>query len=601
MKKSIAVAALLLLMAPVFSQDGAETGDPAAPSLEAPSPETPAADPATPEGAAPESAIPETATPGAGAEKTEDSKRLDTIRYGTETEIAALIQTLKTENADGLDDDLVTVAKNTRNRNILSGVFSFFGDRGKEGLEDRALQAIEDRNDEANETVLAALDYLGKVKSTHAVPYIKEFLDAEERPFINACIKALGLIGGAMPPGDFPARSDTADAEEPPAEETAPAEKDGSAGAAEGGGETGTAEGGAETEITEGGGETDPAEGDEETGQAERDGETDPAEGPDPKIAGDNAAPPPSGAAPPSDPPSRSLQDSAAAVAEYLIDFYNQRTPGEENRREIIIALGDVKSPAGIPLLREIAENSDERSALRMAALDSLAKIGDSRGLGAALLSVDSADPNVRSAAVAALGPFSGPDVDKAILEAFRDSYYRTRMAAAQAAGKRRFTEAVPYLRYRAERDDVPAVKDEAIKALGAIGGRDALEFLAALFGERKNADRARILAAEMLLRNDADRYAPKVIEELDEAKGKNQTALYNGFLRVLGAAKSPALEDLCRRFFASGGVVEKSYALDMTLNNGFRSLSEQVKELQDEKNGSLSRKSRSVAEKMGL
>jgi hypothetical protein len=174
-------------------------------------------------------------------------------------------------------------------------------------------------------------------------------------------------------------------------------------------------------------------------------------------------------------------------------------------------------------------------------------------------------------------------------------------MAAAQAARDRRFVEAVPYLRYRAERDDVPAVKDEAIKALGAIGGRDSLEFLASLFGERKNADRARILAAEMLLQNNADRYAPKVIEELDEAKRKNQTALYNGFLRVLGAAKSPVLEDLCKRFYASGGVVEKSYALDMTLNNNFRSLSAQVKELQDEKNGSLSRKSRLVAEKLGL
>jgi hypothetical protein len=38
-----------------------------------------------------------------------------------------------------------------------------------------------------------------------------------------------------------------------------------------------------------------------------------------------------------------------------------------------------------------------------------------------------------------------------------------------------------------------------------------------------------------------------------------------------------------------------------MTLNNGFRSLAAQVKELNDEKNGSLSRKSRSVAEKLGI
>jgi hypothetical protein len=127
------------------------------------------------------------------------------------------------------------------------------------------------------------------------------------------------------------------------------------------------------------------------------------------------------------------------------------------------------------------------------------------------------------------------------------------------------------------------------------------MEFLAGLFGERKNSDRSRILAAEMLLQNRADQHAPRVIEEMDDAKQRNQTALYNGFLRVLGAAKSPVLEDLCRRFFASGGVVEKSYALDMTANNGFRSLAEQVRALHDERNGSLSRKSRAVAEKLGL
>jgi HEAT repeat protein len=562
MKKSIAAAMAFMLMIRAFSQDAEGKSDSAPPDQEATVPAPAQAEP---------SAAPENSVPRAEKDNTEDARRLDTIRYGTETEIAALIQTLKTESADTLDGELVMVAKNTHNRNILSGVFSFFADRKKGGLEDRALQAIEDRNDEANETVLAALDYLGKVESVHAVPYIKELLDAEERPFVNACIKALGLIGGAMPAGASPDRSDTT---------------------------------GSITAVVEPKPETEPEAPPEATAEGEREGEQGGetedslAEGPEPERPDDGAESPP---ASPPDPPPRTIQESAAAVADYLIGFYNERTPGDESRREIIVALGDVRSPAGIPLLREIAENSDERSALRMAALNSLAKIGDSRGLGAVLLSVDSADPNVRSAAVASLGPFSGPDVDNAILEAFRDSYYRTRMAAAQAARDRRFVEAVPYLCYRAERDDVPAVKDEAIKALGAIGGRKSLEFLTTHFEERKNSDRARILTAEMLLQNDADRYVPAVIRELDEAKGKNQTALYNGFLRVLGSAKSPALEDLCRRFFASGGVVEKSYALDMTANNGFRSLADQVKALSDEKNGSLSRKSRSVAEKLGI
>jgi HEAT repeat protein len=520
-RKISAVALLAIILFPVFSQ------------------EPPVADPAM-----------------------EDTGRLDTIRYGTETEIAALIQSLKTENTDALDTELITVAKNTKNRNILSGVFSFFGDRNKAGLEERALRAIEERDDEANETVLAALDYLGKIKFISAVPYIRELLDTEEQHFISACIKALGLIGGSMPAGNPEINSDT-DSNNTDDSDIADTES-----------------------LTE-------------TGPEFKPGET-VALGPEEDSFADSSEPPPQ--------PlqldareKRKLQENAATVAEYLIDFYNNRSPGDENRREVIIALGDVGSPAGVSLLREIAENNDERAVLRMSALDSLAKIGDKGGLNAVLLSVESADPNVRSSAVAALGPFSGPDVDNAILEAFRDSYYKTRMAAAQAARDRRLAEAVPYLRYRAERDDVPAVKDEAIKALGAIGNRESLDILFPLFTERKNADRVRLLAAEMLLQNNADTYAAKVIAELDEAKRKNQTPLYNGFLRVLGPAKTPVLEDLAKRFFFSGGVVEKSYALDMVLNNQFLSLAEQVRELTDEKNGSLSRKSKLVVDQLGL
>jgi HEAT repeat protein len=536
--KNISAAVLLaIILFPVFSQ-------------ESPVPH-PAADPAP--------AVSESA-PAVAPAATEDAGRLDTIRYGTETEIAALIQSLKTENTDVLDAELIMVAKNTKNRNILSGVFSFFGDRNKEGLEERALRAIEERDDEANETVLAALDYLGKIKFISSVPYIRELLDTEEQHFISACIKALGLIGGSMPAGNPEINSDT------------------------------------------GSNNTDDSSIVDAEPQTEPGLEFEPGEpvaiGPEEDSLENGSEPQP---LQPDAREKRKLQENAAAVAEYLIDFYNNRSPGDGNRREIIIALGDVGSPAGVSLLREIAENNDERAVLRMAALDSLAKIGDKGGLNAVLLSVESADPNIRSSAVAALGPFSGSDVDNAILEAFRDSYYKTRMAAAQAARDRRLVEAVPYLRYRAEQDDVPAVKDEAIKALGAIGNPESRDILLSLFSERKNADRVRLLSAEMLLQNNADTYAAKVIAELDEAKRKNQTPLYNGFLRVLGAAKTPVLEDLAKHFFFSGGVVEKSYALDMVLNNQFLSLAEQVRELTDEKNGSLSRKSKLVAEQLGL
>ena len=429
-----------------------------------------------------------------------DEQRLQIIRFGTDTEIANLIKILRNEqpsmpsetavSESRLEWELLEVAKKTKNRSILTGVFGYFGDREISGLEERARNAIEERDYEAGETVNAALTYLGNIKAAGVRPLLTDILNGEESRFLYGAIRALGLT----------------------------AEKDG------------------------------PAE-----------------------------------------------------TADYLVDYYTGRDPSDENKRLIIVALGDIKAKEGTAFLVNIAENEDEKAPMRMAALDALAKIGDTDGLAAIIGAVNSKDPNVRSSAVSALGPFSGSEADAAIVEAFRDSYYRTRIAAAKASGERKLESAVPYLRFRAENDEVPNVRDESIKALGLIGGNEAEAILKDLFKERKNSDRIRINAGEMLVTHGKDDYITDVINELDEAKSKNQNPLYNGFLRILGSARSVKLEDFARRLFANGGVVEKSYALDICLNNNFRGLINEIRNLTDPKNGSLSGKSRSLLERWGL
>lgn len=425
-----------------------------------------------------------------------EASRLDTIKYGTESEIASLIQSLRTENADYLDDELITLIDNTRNQKILSGVFVFFGDREKGGLEKRAVRAIDERDDEANETVLSAVDYLGRVKYAAASPALMELVDNQERRFMNAAFRAIGRVSSGN-------------------------------------------------------------------------------------------------------------KKLAEETAEFLIDYYNNRDPGDDNRREIITAIGAAGSEKSISFLAEIATNTDERMPLRIAALDALSKIGDSGGLDAILSCVSTNDPNVRSAAVAALGPFSGANVEKVILDAFRDSYYRTRIAAAQASRDRKLVSAVPYLKFRAERDEVPNVRDEAIRALGAIANDEAVSALETMFAERKNSDRIRLISGEMIMKNAADRNLKRLIAELDEAKQKNQMPLYNGLLKIIGETKVESdkreMENITRRFFQAGGLMEKLYALDMAANNELKSLAAEVKILLGDRNESLARKARRTAERLGI
>ena len=463
-----------------------------------------------------------------------EEQRRDTMRFGTETEIAALIQTLRSEKVSYLDAELLSVAQKTRNKSILTEVFGFFGEMEKAGLEDRAIRAVVDRVDEANDTVIAAVNYLGQLKVAKAVDCLEELILSGENRFLSSAFRAIGLASAGY-------------AEPSPVEESVNA-----------------------------GFVQNPLGSDEEN-----------AEGND--VIEESGA------------------ESAAVlndrIALFLLDHYKNRNPGDESKREIIVSLGETGSKEAVSFLSGLIKNPDERPVLRMAALDAISKIGDEEGLDAVIESVNSSDPNVRSTAVGALGPFSGGAVDNAILEAFRDSYYRTRMGAALSAGKRGMVSAIPFLRFRAENDDVPAVKDEAIKALGAINNEETMGILDSLFTERKNSDRVRILTAEMLLRNNADKYGPRVFLEMDEAKKKNQTPLYNGFIRVMGNARAPSLESITRQFISGGGVIEKSLALDLVALNEFRGLEEDVRTLLDEKkNGaSIARKAKSTLERLGL
>ena len=511
--------------------------------------------------------------------KSLEEQRRETLRFGTDTEISSLIQTLITEKIDYLDNELKELAQKTRNRIILSGIFSFFNEMEKKGLEERAIRAITDRDLEANETVMAAVNYLGKVKAAAAVDCLRELINSGESRFLNTAIKALGRTGSSKEvivsvykPAESAAGLRPVPGYEPVGQP----------------------------------GERYPTD-DNELAESEN-----PPEDLNDPLAESQIQPAATGIEPaktetPHVEPEIPLVESKISLADntaaFLLDYYDDNTLEDETRREIVIALGETGSKEGVSFLVELVRNNEERATLRMVALDAISKIGDEEGLDAVIGAVSSTDPNIRSSAIAALAPFSGEEVDDAILEAFRDSYYRTRIGAAAAAGKRRLESAVPYLRYRAENDDVPAVKDEAIKALGAINNGEAMAILDSLFTERKNSDRVRILAADMLLQNNADTYGSRVFSEMDEAKLKNQTPLYNGFVRVMGSAKSGTMEGLARRFISAGGVIEKSLALDLIVNNEFRSLAEEVRSLLDEKayGASIARKAQSTLDKLGL
>jgi len=427
------------------------------------------------------------------AQEDENALRRDIVRFGTETEIAALLTELRAEGSDSMDADIIALVDGTRNHAILTVAFNFFGERERTGLEERAIHAVEERFDEHSETVLAAINYIGWVGARGGDAVLREVINSEERRFLTTAIRALGRVGGAA-----------------------------------------------------GGGYADD-------------------------------------------------------IAEYLIEFYEDRDMDAGTRREAILALGATGSSAAVEFLGDIAGNTESGQFLRMAAIEALAQIGDQSGLDAILTGISAGEPHVRATAVQALGPFSGSAVDAAILDAFRDSFYRTRIAAAQASRERRLVAAVPYLRFRATRDESHAVREHSIRALGAIANGESINVLEELFTERRSPQRIRIVAGEMLMKNEPNRFLDRFVEEMDEARRSNLTAMYNAFLRILSGTTANNIEPIARRLLAERGIVERSYGMEIAANNNLVSLAAEIRILSEDSNQAIARRARRTLERLGL
>ncbi|GMO21761.1 MAG: hypothetical protein Ta2B_00640 [Termitinemataceae bacterium] len=282
---------------------------------------------------------------------------------------------------------------------------------------------------------------------------------------------------------------------------------------------------------------------------------------------------------------------AADDMAEYLIGFYRDNELTEDTRHEIIVSLGSTGSKSALPFLHEIMGADDTSSYLKSGTLEALGKIKDNESLDIIIAAAAHEEPVVRAAAISALGTFSDAKSGKIILDAFRDSFFRTRLAAAKAAGLRKIDDAIPYLRHRSLYDDAASVREESIKSLGAMDLQEANKTLKDIFEDTKSNDRIRILCAEALLKNDPGTYCDIIIVKLDDLKKNRQTAMYNGLLKALTETQTPRLEELAARLFASKDVIDNAFALEITSKNNFSVFKDQVEKMSETKNSTLAKK----------
>jgi HEAT repeat protein len=232
-----------------------------------------------------------------------------------------------------------------------------------------------------------------------------------------------------------------------------------------------------------------------------------------------------------------------------LLDWYDGDSATPALKEEVIRALGEIGSKSAAPRLEKLAVDTESGKVARMYACTALGKIQSDSSVGPlAKASLDS-DPNVRTAAIEALGSFaSGSEEAKgAIVQALRDSYAKARIAACKAAAAGKVDAALPFLKYKAQSDPEAAVQTEALRSLAVMGG-ESYSFLRERLEDKKETPSLRVLAFGLLCRYDPQGSMPVLQSRLKAEAAEKQREFYTSFAReIANADKAPSIAALAR------------------------------------------------------
>lgn len=221
-------------------------------------------------------------------------------------------------------------------------------------------------------------------------------------------------------------------------------------------------------------------------------------------------------------------KQAAALRAAYEADGASQAT-----KEAVVQALGALRSVESFELLSSVASSEESSKAIRMYACSALGELGDDRAVPVLVSASVSSDPNVRAAAVEALGTYSGADALAAVRQALRDAHALPRIAAAKASGESRDAEALPYLEYKASYDPEKAVREASIAALASIGGQRADDYLSAFLEEPKNGTQYRSVALKAILADGGGEARKKALAVFAAAQSEKDRAPFTAFAKA--------------------------------------------------------------------
>ena len=256
--------------------------------------------------------------------------------------------------------------------------------------------------------------------------------------------------------------------------------------------------------------------------------------------------------------------------------------------------LGKMKALNTWSKVVEILEDEDENSFVRMYAAEALGLMEKEEGVPVLVRAYSASDPNLRQYVIKGLSHF--PNVVEAkslIIQAIRDEHWRVRQEAINVCKENSFTEAIPYLIFRADKDSEKVIKNASMDAIAAINTKEGNDYLVSIITNKKSGDSSKQKAAEVLLKS--GNAGQKEILELaescvDDDKKKN---LRYSIGKELAKNSKPEFEKICSLYLASKDTTTIGIGLDMYKNCRFSSVEEQMRTIEKDKKANSSIKNR--------
>lgn len=253
-------------------------------------------------------------------------------------------------------------------------------------------------------------------------------------------------------------------------------------------------------------------------------------------------------------------------------------------REDIVKVLGSCGGPKAIVALRDIMNDGAQKKFIRLYACESLGKLRDEDSLEAFVTAANGEDPNLRAYAVQALGYLKNEASRVAIVEAMRDSYEAVRINACKALALQKGAGLFALLSYKVVNDKSVKVREEALRAMSAIGGEENTDYLARYLTEIKNPANLRCVTLELLVQGEDINAHKAVMSALERESKEKQAQNYQRMAKIVGEKAVSSYSDLALSLMRSPDYIVRCYGIDWARRNNATGLRSELVTLQGDK-----------------